>query len=128
MKYHLILPIVVFASILLLAGCGERKEKTATIQTKESTILRNVPEWYAYAPTGSDTIYSTGTALSIDMIEAKQKAKSLAIDGIMEKYGLSQAEVENLPRGVMTEIFDLVKQGGKIRAYVLLKIPVDELN
>lgn len=128
MKKQLILFILIVVSVSLLSGCGDKKEKDRKIQVKDGTILRNVPEWYAYVPADDDTIYSTGTALSPDMIEAKQKAKSLAIDGIVDRYGISQAQIESLPRNVMDEKFDLVKQAGKIRAYVLLKIPVDEFE
>ena len=62
------------------------------------------------------------------MIEAKRKAKSIAINGLIEKYDISRGEIERLPRGVMIEKFILVKQKGKIRAYVLLKIAVDGLE
>ncbi|MDP8237720.1 MAG: hypothetical protein P9X24_01405 [Candidatus Hatepunaea meridiana] len=127
-RHSVIYTINLFILFTFLIGCESKKESASTICTTDGSILKDVPDWYTNIPENPDTVYSKGTALSSDMIEAKRKAKSIAINGLIEKYDISRGEIERLPRGVMIEKFILVKQKGKIRAYVLLKIAVDGLE
>ncbi|MCF7811052.1 hypothetical protein K9N50_08700 [bacterium] len=115
-------------AILLMIGCGGEKKQTITVQAEDGSVLRNVPDWYLEIPTCSDTVYSVGTSLSYDMLEAKRKALEIAVSDLTEKYGITQADIERLSKDEKAEKFILVKQESKVRAYVMLAIPSDKLN
>lgn len=122
--------IFLFICIMLslTVGCGDEKKQAVTVQAEDGSVLRNVPDWYLDIPTNADTVYSVGTAISFDMLEAKRKAKEIAVSDLTDRYGITTAEIEKLPRDGITEKFILVKQVTKVRAYVMLAIPTDKLD
>jgi len=113
--------------LTLTIGCGGEKKQAVTVQTEDGSVLRNVPDWYLNIPADTDTVYSVGTAISFDMLEAKRRAKETAVSDLTDKYGITIGEIEKLPKDGMTEKFILVKQESKIRAYVMLAIPNERL-
>jgi hypothetical protein len=111
-----------------MIGCGSEKKQTITVQAEDGSVLRNVPDWYLNIPENTDTVYSVGTALSFDMLEAKRRALEIAVSDLTEKYGFTQADIERLSNDEKAEKFILVKQESKVRAYVMLAIPADRFN
>ena len=151
MRYTIILVIL---SALILAGCGGTK-KTGELGAS-TKALESIPDWFTNPPVDPNYLFATGTATSIDMQLARDKASTSARNQIAKSIesnfkGLSkrfQEEVgteENAQyldmftqaisevtsqvlHGVSIDKADFQKEGNRFRAYVLAKMPLGATN
>jgi hypothetical protein len=134
----------------------EEDQQKASVKAVEQTVSK-APAWYTKPPVETDSVYQTATETSPDMQRAMDKAVMTAKSQLASKLGdrvsqkikefatetgtindeqvfrnietarISVTADQNLA-GYVLEKSEVVPEGNRYRAYVLLRYPVGENN
>jgi len=143
--------ILILMSVLLLVGCAGKK-KTTGVSPATKEVMASIPDWYMNPPSDPNFIIESGTAISQDMQLARDKAADQARMGIAKTIetkfeGLSKrfqeevgtdedaqyldmftqatkAVVSTTLSGASIDKADILPEGERFRAYVLMKMPI----
>lgn len=154
-KLLLVLPLI---GILAACGSTDPYQKRAEAERERADkaaeqAVSRAPKWMRKLPDSNDAVYANGTAVSRDFAMAEEKAKVIALSKICMAAGgevdksskvymsdtesasteMSETAIRSMCRRVDvtgTETVETVHvaENGRIRAYVLLSLPVGEAN
>jgi hypothetical protein len=148
--YRLI-TIVVILSLILFAGCAGPKKQTGTTPAT-SQVISTIPDWFENPPSDPNYLFGLGTAVSTDMGLARDKASEAArmdlakaietrFQGLSKRFQeevgtdaniqyldmftqATKSTVNTVLTGVSIDKSKLLNEGGKYRAYIMVKMAV----
>jgi hypothetical protein len=152
--------IMVTALASVLAACGTTDPYTKRMEAERERTEKQVeraldkaPDWMTKLPESTDAVYANGTAVSLDMSMADEKAKVVAMgkictaaggtvdkqsrvfrtDGASTSNESSEMAIRSMCRqvdvtGVEIREIKRVSQGTQFRSYVLVALPMGDAN
>lgn len=143
--------LLLFLSVLLLAGCGGQKQAGITPKATND-VIEGIPKWYLNPDSDPNYIITTGTATSRDLSLAREKAATEARSNIAKTIetkfnGLSKRFQEEVGTGTDSQYLDqftqaskevtstvlsgaaidkteVMNESGVFRVYVMMKMPL----
>lgn len=154
-KLFVVLPLV--AALAACSTTDQYQKRAESERERQEKLveqaLDNAPKWMRELPKSNSAIYQNGTAVSQDMSMSANKAKTLAFGKICMSAGgqvnqqskiyqsdtansgaeFSELAVKSFCPGVDitgVEVVEIkqVAEGGRIRTYVLVSLPLGEAN
>lgn len=146
---------VILSSLILFAGCGDKKVKPNQEESTTTTEI-NVPEWFTSPPEDPNYLYSPATAKSRSLQHAINTAKEegradiarqmrVKIKGMFKRFreetgvgedaeflsmetDVSKSVVSETLVGCKARSQKVLKEGTLYRAYVLMELPIGAAN
>lgn len=154
-KLFVVLPLV--AALAACSTTDQYQKRADSERERQEKLveqaLDNAPKWMRELPKSTSAIYQNGTAVSPDMSMSANKAKTLAFGKICMSAGgqvnqqskiyqsdtvnsgaeFSELAVKSFCPGVDitgVEVVEIkqVAEGGRVRTYVLVSLPLGEAN
>lgn len=158
MKHTNLTLLIVVSGLLCACGTTDVYERRAEQELQRKTrynerAVERAPTWMNKLPESTSAIYAAGTAVSMDMAMAEEKAKLIALAKICVAAGGSVDQQSRIYRNdtesssseqsemaiqsrcrtvdvTGTEVREIkrVSEGDRFRAYVLVALPTGEAN
>lgn len=149
-----LLLVVAIGSLLTACASGPQPTAQQKVEIERAKVsVSNIPDWFADLPKEDNAIYATGDAVSSSASGALSTARANAFEGICQSAGgkvRSQTKVYRVDTeksstststtairnfcpdvdvtGAQVAKTAFVQEGGRIRAFVLVKLPTGDAN